>query len=121
MKIAGESFQSDCRVEIETAWDLWTHETEWKLRPAGVIFACMGSRFEGEEGDQLQVDFGLDSRFLPQEEIEGSLQRSQSNLKSLLHFVQDLEKAVPLEARQLRSEGGANFAAELAQTLARFQ
>jgi hypothetical protein len=121
LKAAGEVFQSDCRVEVETGWDLWTFQTEWKLQPATVTLAVDASRFEDPDGDHLHIDFGLDSQFLPSESIEGSLARSQSNVKSLLHFVQDVEKALPLESRQLRSESGANFAAELAQTLARFQ
>ena len=121
LTFAGEVFQSDCRVEVDTTWDLWRFDTEWKLHPAHVVLAANASRFEDGGGDQLQIDFGLDSQFLPLEGLEGSLQRSQSNLKSLLHFVQDLEKTLPLESRQLRSESGANFARELEQTLARFQ
>ena len=34
----------------------------------------------------------------------------QSNLRSLLHLVSEIEKSLPLENRKLWSESGANFA-----------
>jgi hypothetical protein len=34
----------------------------------------------------------------------------QSNLKSLLHLVSDLEEVLDIESRQVWSESGANFA-----------
>src|SRR5690242_441375 len=35
--VAARDFtQPDCCAEIETAWDLWQHQDDWKLRPAAV-------------------------------------------------------------------------------------
>jgi hypothetical protein len=50
-------------------------------------------------------------------DFEGGLRMSQSNLKSLLHLVGDLEGALDLERRQVWSESGANFAEVLKQAL----
>jgi hypothetical protein len=119
---AGEFTHSDCSVEVETEWDLWQHgDKGWELRPAPVQLMCFGPDFDNENGDHLRAELGLDALYLPQKGVEGSLRLSQSNLKSLLHLVQEIERAVPLERRQLWSESGVNFPALLAETLARME
>lgn len=114
----------DCSIELDTFWDLWQHLGQWKLAPAPVTLACVGPRFEAETGDQLQdhlrIDFGLDSHFLPAADVEGSLRMQQSNLRSLLHLVAEIEKALPLSRRQLWSESGANFADLLKKAVGEF-
>ncbi len=117
---ARDFVQPDCCVEIEAAWDLWQHEGDWKLLPSPVTLSCFGSAFEHEPGDHLNIDFGLDSKFLPSEELEGSLRIQQSNLRSLLHLVGELDKGLPVERRLLWSESGANFAELVEETLGRF-
>ena len=112
--------QPDCCVEIEAAWDLWQHHGDWKLRPSAVTLSCFGSAFEHEPADNLNIDFGLDSKFLPSEELEGSLRTQQSNLRSLLHLVTEIDKALPVERRLLWSESGANFAELVGEALERF-
>jgi hypothetical protein len=112
--------QPDCCVEIEAAWDLWQHQDDWKLHPSAVTISCFGSAFEHENDDDLRIDFGLDSKFLPADDIEGSLRIQQSNLRSLLHLVSEVEKALPVERRLLWSESGANFAAVVEEALERF-
>jgi hypothetical protein len=117
---ASELTRGDCSVEVDAAWDLWQHEEDWKLGPALVTLVCCGPDFDNENGDQLRIEFGLDSRFLPIEGLDGSLRMGQSNLRSLLHLVSQLETALPLERRKLWSESGANFAEILVETLNRF-
>ncbi|MCU1335420.1 MAG: hypothetical protein JWO19_1001 [Bryobacterales bacterium] len=112
--------QPDCCIEIDTAWDLWQHDDDWKLRPSPVLLSCFGFAFEHDPDDHLRIDFGLDTKFLPSEEIEGSLRIQQSNLRSLLHLVSEIENALPLERRLLWSESGANFAAVIEEALERF-
>jgi hypothetical protein len=126
--IAREAGGPDCAVEIDAAWDLWQYgewqkgrEKDWKLQPALVTLATFGPEFENESDDNLRVEFGLDSRFLPVEGLEASLRMGQSNLRSLLHLVSDVEKSLPLEKRLLWSESGTNFAELLAETLSKFQ
>jgi len=109
--------QPDCCVEIDTAWDLWQYEGDWKVLPSPVTISCYGSGFENELDDNLRIDFGLDGKFLPSPEIEGSVRIQQSNLRSLLYLGSQIEKALPLERRQLWSESGANFAEVLEETL----
>ena len=112
--------QSDCACEIDTFWDLWQYDGEWKLRPAPVTLAFYGPDFEDDHDDHLRIEFGPDSRFLPMHAVEGSLRMGQSNLQSLLHLVGDLERALDLESRQVWSESGANFAEVLRQALGTF-
>jgi hypothetical protein len=114
---ARDFVQPDCCVEIDTAWDLWQYEGEWKVLPAPVTISCYGSGFENESDDHLRIDFGLDAKFLPSPEIEGSVRIQQSNLRSLLYLGSQIEKALLLERRQLWSESGANFAEVLEETL----
>ena len=117
LEAASEFMKADCASEVETFWDLWQHDGEWKLLPAPVTLVCFGPAFENEVDDQLRIEFGLDALFLPMPEIEGGLRMGESNLKSLLHLVDDLERSLDLERRQVWSESGANFAEVLKETL----
>lgn len=116
---AREFAHEDCCVEVEASWDLWQLEGEWKLAPSPVTLLCFGPEFENETGDNLRIEFGLDSRFLPMEGVEGSARMGQSNLRSLLHLVGDLERSVPVAKRNLWSESGVNFAELLAEAVAK--
>ena len=118
LEAAGEFLHADCACEIDTYWDLWLYDGgEWKLRPAAVTLACYGVDFENQPQDHLRIEFGPDGRFLPIPGLEGSLRLGQSNLKSVLRLVSDLERVLDLETRQVWSESGANFADMLKQAL----
>jgi hypothetical protein len=110
----------DCACDLESAWDIWQFDGEWKLSPAAVTISCFGPEFEHESGDHLRIDFGLDSKFLPMPGVEGSIRMQQSNIRSLLHLVSQIEQALPLSRRQLWSESGANFAELLAKAVQQF-
>ena len=119
--IARETGAPDCAVEVETAWDLWQYDMDWKLRPAAVTLISLGPEFENEIGDHLRIEFGLDSRFLPIEGVDESLKMGQSNLRSLLHLVNQIEASLPVDGRHLWSESGANFAELLKDMVTKFQ
>jgi len=84
------------------------------------VLCCFGPAFDNEEGDHLRIEFGVDSRFLPQPGIEGSLRMVQSNVRSLLHLVGEIDGNLDLERRQLWSESGVNFSEVLAQSVGSF-
>jgi hypothetical protein len=106
-----EFMQADCTCEVDAAWDLWDHDgTEWKLAPVPVTLICFGPQFDNELGDQLRIEFGLDSRFLPVRGVEGALRIGQSNIRSLLHLVEEIDRVMKPERRTIWSESGANFA-----------
>jgi hypothetical protein len=121
MKTAREFVRQDCCIEVDAAWDLWQYDGDWKLAPTPVGLLCFGPDFENEAGDHVRIEFGLDSRFLPVEGLEGSARMGQSNLRSLLHLVGDIERAIPVERRSLWSESGVNFAELLADAVARLE
>lgn len=105
--IAARDFMlEDSMCEVDTAWDLWQFDGDWQLAPAAVTLICFGPDFDNDVGDHLRIDFGPESRFLPDSEIEGSPRFSQSNLKSLVHLVHDIEMTLDLERRKLWSESG---------------
>jgi hypothetical protein len=121
IRVAGEFTQEDCCVEVDAAWDLWQHDGDWKLGPVPITLLCYGPEFENETAENLRVEFGLDSRFLPVEGLEGSARMGQSNLRSLLHLVSDIERTLPIDRRSLWSESGVNFAELLAEAVARLE
>jgi hypothetical protein len=103
---AREFAHDDCLYEIDTAWDLWQLTDDWKLSPAPVILSCIAPAFEDGIGDHLRIDFGPDELFIPNLEIEGSPRLVQSNLKSLIYLVHEIERVVDVERRELWSESG---------------
>jgi len=117
---ARDFVKPDCCIEIDAHWDLWQHDSDWKLSPAAVTLTCFGPDFSRDHDDHLRIDFGLDGKFLPAAGVEGSLRMGQSNLRSLLHLVGELERGLPMELRTVWSESGANFAELLAQAVAQF-
>jgi hypothetical protein len=76
-----------------------------------------GSNADAALGCALEIEFGIDANFLPQPEVPGSPRMIESNIKSLLKLVHDLDDALPVETRKLWSESGGNFADKLHQAL----
>lgn len=118
IEAARDFMHDDCLCEIEAAWDLWQFDGDWKLAPSPVTLSCFGPHFDNPQGDQLRVDFGLESLFVPDSTVEGGLRMGQSNLKSLVHFIHELERALALERRHLWSESGQSPAEAIAKALA---
>lgn len=114
---AAELAHEDCAFEVDAAWDLWQYDPEWRLAPAAVTLACFGPEFENDSGDNLRIDFGNDARFLPNPHIEGGPRMAQSNLKSLVHLVHEVERVLTLDRRQLWSESGISPVDLIAQEL----
>lgn len=121
VEAAREFTHDDCACEVDAAWDLWQFDDDWKLAPAAVTLGCFGPAFDpafdNDIADNLRIEFGLDSRFLPNPKIEGGLRMGQSNLQSLVHLVQDIESHMDLERRQLWSESGQSPADAIAEAL----
>jgi hypothetical protein len=107
----------DACVQVETFWDLWDFDTEWAMRPSRVLLEWFGPGFrDAERGETARVDFGLESRFLPDGD-RSSLAMVRGNVQSLLRLVHDLDEALPVEKRLLWSESGDNFAGKLGAAL----
>jgi hypothetical protein len=115
---AAKDFQnSDTCYRLETWWDLWQFETQWELAPSRVALCCFAPDFERDNGEHLAIEFGIDAHFLPQPDLPNSLRMIQSNIRSLLKLVHDLDDALPVETRRLWSESGDNFSDKLHQAL----
>ncbi len=117
---AREFTHEDCAVQVDAFWDLWQFDGDWQLRPAPVTLACFGPEFDNEIGDHLRIEFGIDAHFLPMPGIEGSARMVQSNVRSMLHLVKEIDERLDLERRKLWSESGENFAEVLAHSLGIF-
>ncbi len=115
----------DIAYRLETWWDLWKFDGDWRLAPSRVTLACFGPEFDSETGiatvtagqEDLRIDFGVDSYFLPLPEIPGSAKLVESNIKSLLRLVHELDSVLPVDRRKLETESGENFAERLQSTL----
>lgn len=112
----------DLAYRVESWWDLWQFEDgEAKLGPTRVALCCLGPEFDDGAGsgqaasaqEDLRIDFGVDSRFLPSAEFPGSATLIESNIKSLLRLVHEVESVLPVARRKLETESGENFADRL--------
>jgi hypothetical protein len=107
----------DSSYRLESWWDLWQFEGDWKLTPCRVALCCFGPEFQHDSDDHLTVEFGIDAHFLPQPDLPNSVRMVQSNIKSLLKLVHDLDDGLPVENRRLWSESGENFSEKLHEAL----
>jgi hypothetical protein len=123
MSVFQETIGSDISYEVESWWDLWQFEKDWQLTPSRIALACFGPDFDNgtglSAGDQedLRIDFGPDVNFLPQPDILGSAKLVESNIKSLLRFVHELDSSLSIDKRKLETESGENFADRLQEVL----
>lgn len=117
LAVAKDFQNADACYRLESLWDLWQFDADWQVAPSRVAVACVGPEFGSENGEHLLIEFGLDANFLPQPELPNSLRMIQSNIKSLLKLVHDLDDALPVETRKLWSESGENFSEKLHQAL----
>ena len=113
----------DISYRLESWWDLWQFDLDWKLEPARIELACFGPAFDNgtsaevSKQEDLRIDFGVDAYFLPQPEIPGSARLVESNIKSLLRLVHELDARLAIETRKLETESGENFALRLQQVM----
>ncbi|MDX2152046.1 MAG: hypothetical protein SFV54_15010 [Bryobacteraceae bacterium] len=108
---------ADIAYEVETRWDLWQFESDWKLAPVALSLFAFAPRFERGGEEQIRLEFGPEFNFLPSTEVAGSGRIVESNIRSLLKLVHDLDEALPAERRQLWTETGENFADRLERAL----
>ncbi|MCP5112446.1 MAG: hypothetical protein GY953_16600 [bacterium] len=117
IETAGEFLHDDSAYLLETSWDIWQHEDDWKLEPAPVTLSCYGPRFPSEYGEQLAIEFGLDTNFLPATGQGDHIAPIRHNIRGLLHLVDDLDQCLAVVRRRLWSESGENLGDKLAAAL----
>ncbi len=117
LAVAREFCGPDGAVQLETQWDLWQFVEDWTVQPAKVVLSCFGPEFEDEREDHLRIDFGVDTLFLPQVELPDAVFMAQSNIRSLLHLVGEIDSALNPLSRRLWTDSGENFAEKLQLTL----
>ena len=115
----------DVAYALESWWDLWQFDEDWKLAPAAVALGCFGPQFHNgtdrqpRDQEDLRIDFGPDIQYLPQLDVPGGSRLVESNIRSLLRVVHEIDSALPLAKRRLETESGENFAERLQQVLSR--
>ncbi|MBX9599610.1 MAG: hypothetical protein K2X35_01355 [Bryobacteraceae bacterium] len=121
MSYAAEFANEDVSYQLETWWDLWQYEDDWKLEPSPVTLACFGPAFDNPLGDHLRVELGPDTLFLPLPSVEGSARIVQSNVRSVLHLAHDLDQSLEYRTRRVWTEEGENFVDNLTHALEELQ
>ena len=132
LELAAEFLNEDNAYELEAMWDLWVPVQEgeldvtWQIQPQKVTFFAFGQQFEDstyQEDGHIQVDFGLDTPFLYEEEdlTEGVEQRIKSNVQKLVSFTGGVEKNCGISGRVLWSESEDNLAQKLIERLQKVQ
>ena len=114
----------DVAYELESWWDLWQFDGDWKLSATRVKLACFGPDFDNgtsrelDKQEDLRIDFGVDTYFLPQPALAAGGRLVESNVKSLLRLVHELDSTLPVAKRKLETESGENFANRLQEAMA---
>jgi hypothetical protein len=132
LALAGEFLNEDNAYEVEALWDLWVPVQEgdldltWQLQPQKAKFFVFGQQFEDatyQQNGHIQVDFGLDTPFLYEEEVftEAAEQRIKSNVQKLVSFTTAVEKNCGISGRVLWSESEDNLAQKLIERLQKVQ
>ncbi len=116
IQAAVEAWNStDASFELEGAWDLLQpNGAEWTLQSSKVNLIGYASDYEREKDEDLRIEFGNESPFLPVSDAPASFRYVEGNIKSLLRLVKELETVLPVEKRLLWSESGDSFAERLA-------
>ena len=115
--LASEFYNRDSCFQLDTWWDLWSLDTDWRLAPARVALLAFAEEFDRPDGEDLRIDFGLETQFLPPPGDVSAARIMQGNITSLLRLVHDIEKALPVQRKLLWSESGENFAERLQRAL----
>jgi hypothetical protein len=132
LALASEFLNDDNAYELEAMWDLWVPvqegdlETTWQLHPQKVTFFAFGQQFEEatyQQNGHIQVDFGLDTPFLFEEEefTEAVEKRIKANVQKLVSFTSAVEKNCGVSGRVLWSESEDNLAQKLIERLQKIQ
>jgi len=130
MAIAAEFLHSDYAYVWETHWDLWmpgdSDSEDFHLAPVQVKIITHGLDFEEhayQQAGHLQVDFGLDTSFLGEEELLAATTegRVRANVQRLVAFTGAVEKNCGITGRVLWSESDENLAQKLIELLQRVQ
>lgn len=132
LALAADFLNEDNAYELEAMWDLWVPVQEgdldptWELQAQKAKFFAFGQEFEQstyQQNGHVQVDFGLDTPFLYEEEefTEAVEKRIKANVQKLVAFTTAVEKNCGISGRVLWSESEDNLAQKLIERLQKVQ
>jgi hypothetical protein len=126
--LASDLLHEDYAYLFEAYWDLWvfSEQREWILQPSLVKFLVHGIDFEEsvyEHEGHIEVDFGIDSRFLQEDlKLDSEAEtRVRANVQKLVEFTNKAERSSGASARLLWSESEENLAQKLIARLQKVQ
>lgn len=130
LSLASEFLHDDYAYEAGIHWDIWGAKAgdsldQWERVSQMVRVACLGPAFDTdakEDKGHLQIDFGMDSFFLPpadqgtqDQEAHDGVARScfRDNIQQFLTYLRKLDAALPIERKLLWSGSGENLAEQI--------
>ncbi len=126
--VAADLLHEDYAYLFEAFWDLWvlSDQGEWVLQPSLVRFLVHGVEFEEgvyEHEGHIEVDFGIDSRFLQDDvQLDSETEtRVRANVQKLVEFTNKAEKSSGASTRLLWSESEESLAEKLIARLQKVQ
>lgn len=130
-----ELLHEDSAYEFEMKWQLWDYEAGeggldglWRRVPKTVKVLAFGPEFDDatfEQNGQIRVDFGLDSAWVLDEEIDDDEAKAEAakhireNVEMLLAFTLSVEKHCGISSRLLWTESGEPLAGKLLESVQR--
>ena len=126
--VAADLVHDDYAYVFEAYWDLWTPNAagQWEQSPSLVTFNAQAEEFEDgaqQETGQIQIDFGLDSLFVPEVmELTAEIQEKvRDNVSRLIEFTRKVDLHARATSRRLWSESEENLAQKLIARLQKVQ
>ena len=128
MVVAADLIHDDYAYAFDAYWDLWTpdEKNQWHLQPSPVKLIAQGEEFdEGsqQETGHMQVDFGLDSLFVPDnvQLTDETQAKIRDNVAKLVEFIRKVELNTRATSRRLWSDSEENLAQKLIARLQKVQ
>jgi hypothetical protein len=126
--VAADLVHDDYAYVFDVYWDMWTVDAagKWTLAPSQVKIIAQGEEFEDgvqQETGHIEVDFGLDSLFVQEEDelTEESQARIRENVLRLIEFTKKVEMHSRASSRRLWSESDESLPQKLIARLQRVQ
>lgn len=126
--VIADLIHDDYAYAFDVYWDVWSpdEKAQWNMLPSPVKIVAQGEEFEDgaqQETGHLQVDFGLDSLFVPDnvQLTDETQAKIRDNVAKLVEFIRKVELNTRATSRRLWSDSDENLAQKLIARLQKVQ
>ncbi|MGH9497166.1 MAG: hypothetical protein ACRD3B_19380 [Candidatus Sulfotelmatobacter sp.] len=126
--VFADLIHDDYAYTFDVYWDLWTPDDKghWLMAPSPVKFITQAEEFDDgahQATGHIQVDFGLDSFFVPDsvQLTDEAQAKIRDNVSKLVEFVRKVELNTRATSRRMWSDSDENLAQKLIARLQKVQ